>query len=190
MLYDLAPYLTKFWGPFRLLQSQLILLSAGTVLAALLVLFLLPKLWHLLPHDHGKAILGKDGMKSAGKPTGAGFYVTLLVLPVLLLVMPFRRSELGVIVCLYLSMLFGYLDDGSEQPWGELKKGLLDIIVSVGAAACIFLSYARGTGESSVHVWLPFVTNMVSVPWWLYIPGAGFMLWFVMNATNCSDGVD
>ena len=31
---------------------------------------------------------------------------------------------------------------------------------------------------------------MVSVPWWLYIPGAGFMLWFVMNATNCSDGVD
>ena len=70
MLYDLAPYLTKFWGPFRLLQSQLILLSAGTVLAALLVLFLLPKLWHLLPHDHGKAILGKDGMKSAGKPLG------------------------------------------------------------------------------------------------------------------------
>ena len=191
MLYDLAPYLTKFWGPFRLLQSQMMLLTAGTVLAALLVLFLLPKLWHLLPHDHGKAILGKDGMKSAGKPTGAGFYVTLLVLPVLLLVMPFRRSELGVIVCLYLSMIFGYLDDGSEHPWGELKKGLLDIIVSVGAAACIYFSYARGTGDASaVHVWLPFVKGMVAVPWWAYIPGAGFMLWFVMNATNCSDGVD
>ena len=25
---------------------------------------------------------------------------------------------------------------------------------------------------------------------WLYVPGAGFALWFTMNATNCSDGVD
>lgn len=191
MLYDLAPYLTRFWGPFRLLQSQMMLLTAGAVLSALLVLFLLPRLWHLLPRDHGKAILGKDGMKSAGKPTGAGFYVTLLVLPVLLLVMPFRRSELGVILCLYLSMVFGYLDDGSAKPWGELKKGLLDVLVSVGAAACIYLSYARGTGNASaVHVWLPFVKGMVAVPWWAYILSAGFMLWFVMNATNCSDGVD
>ncbi len=191
MLYDLAPYLTKFWGPFRLLQSQMMLLTLGTLLAALLVVFLLPKLWPLLPHDHGKAILGKDGMKSAGKPTGAGFYVTLLVLPVLLLVMPFRRSELGVLLCLYLSMIFGYLDDGSDRPWGELKKGLLDILVSVGAATCIFFSYSRGTGDASVvHVWLPFVKGVFAMPWWVYIPGASFMLWFVMNATNCSDGVD
>ena len=130
-------------------------------------------------------------MKSKGKPTGGGFFVTLLALPVILLVMPLRLPDLGVIACLYLSMLFGYLDDRSTLPWGELKKGLLDIIVSVGAATCIYWGYAQGTGDwTALQVWLPFAKGMVGVPWWLYVPAAGFMLWFVMNATNCSDGVD
>ena len=146
MLYYLADILKDGWGPFRLLQSHALLLAGGTVLAALLTLLLLPKFFEFLPQDHGKAILGKDGMKSKGKPTGGGFFVTLLALPVILLVMPLRLPDLGVIACLYLSMLFGYLDDRSTLPWGELKKGLLDIIVSVGAATCIYWGYAQGTG--------------------------------------------
>ena len=191
MLYYLADILKDGWGPFRLLQSHALLLAGGTVLAALLTLLLLPKFFKFLPHDHGKAILGKDGMKSKGKPTGGGFFVTLLALPVILLVMPLRLPDLGVIACLYLSMLFGYLDDRSTLPWGELKKGLLDIIVSVGAATCIYWGYVQGTGDwTALQVWLPFAKGMVGVPWWLYVPAAGFMLWFVMNATNCSDGVD
>ena len=87
MLYLLADTLEKSWGPFRLLRSHALLLAAGTLLAALVVLLLLPKLWRFSPHDHGKAILGKDGMTSAGKPTGTGLWVTLLVLPILLLVL-------------------------------------------------------------------------------------------------------
>ena len=97
MLYYLADILKDGWGPFRLLQSHALLLAGGTVLAALLTLLLLPKFFKFLPHDHGKAILGKDGMKSKGKPTGGGFFVTLLALPVILLVMPLRLPDLGVI---------------------------------------------------------------------------------------------
>ena len=163
MLYYLSSYLTEFWGPFRLLQSHVFLLAFGTVLAGLLTLFLLPKFFRFLPSDHGKAILGKDGMVSKGKPTGGGFFVTLLALPVILLVMPLRLPDLGVIGCLYLSMLFGYLDDRSNLPWGELKKGLLDVIVSVGAAACIFWGYAEGTGDwMTLQVWLPFEIGRAS----------------------------
>ena len=88
MLYLLAPHLEKFWGPFRLLRSHALLLAIGTLLAAFAVVLLLPKLWPLSPRDHGKAILGKDGMKSAGKPTGTGLWVTLILLPIVLLVMP------------------------------------------------------------------------------------------------------
>lgn len=72
MLYHLAPYIARYWGPFRLLRSHALLLAAGTMLAAFAVLFLLPKLWRFSPQDHGKAILGADGMTSAGKPTGTG----------------------------------------------------------------------------------------------------------------------
>jgi len=82
LLYWLSFNLEQHWGPFRLLRSFAFLIGGGVTLSAILTLVFLPKLWKWLPHDHGKAILGSDGMKSAGKPTGAGFWVTLLALPV------------------------------------------------------------------------------------------------------------
>ena len=143
MLHWLSFQLEQYWGPFRLLRSFAFLIGGGVMLAAFLSLLLLPKLWRFLPRDHGKAILGKDGMKSAGKPTGAGLWLTLLVLPVALMAMPFRLPDLGVFLCLYLSMVFGYLDDRSENPWGQLKKGLLDFAVCAGAATFIYIGYAQ-----------------------------------------------
>ncbi len=183
MFYFLADTLEKSWGPFRLLRSHALLLAAGTLLAALVVLLLLPKLWRFSPHDHGKAILGKDGMTSAGKPTGTGLWVTLLVLPILLLVLPLSWPILGMTACLYVAMVCGYLDDRSEKPWGQLKKGVLDIAACLGVAYCVW--YALGG-----QVWVPFVKGEWILPWWVYIPSMGFLLFVVMNATNCSDGVD
>jgi phospho-N-acetylmuramoyl-pentapeptide-transferase len=183
MLYWLSYALEDHFGPFRLFRSHALLLSFGTFLAAFLTWYMLPKLWHLMPQDQGKAILGKDGMKSAGKPTGAGVIVTLLALPAIILCAPLSVCGMGVVLCLYAAMAFGFLDDASTVPWGQLKKGLLDMAVSLGAA--MFL-YAGHGGE----IWLPFVKGVWTVPWWLYIPSAGFLLWFTMNATNCSDGVD
>ena len=183
MLYLLSPYLETFWGPFRLLRSHTLLLAAGTLLAALSVVFLLPKLWSFSPHDHGKAILGKDGMASAGKPTGTGLWVTLILLPIVLLVMPPSVPVLGMIFCLYVAMAFGYLDDRAEVPWGQLKKGLLDAAVCLGVALFVWTALEG-------KVWLPFVKGEWTMPWWAYIPSMGFLLFVVMNATNCSDGVD
>ncbi len=187
MLYYIAPYLTQYWGPFRLLGSNLLLLAGGTFLAALLTLVLLPKLWNRLPHDHGKAILGKDGMKSAGKPTGAGFIVTLVAFPVIMLFAPLAIWDAAALLGIYFAMVFGYLDDRSAVPWGELKKGLLDAVVAFFIAGALFLGHAD---EGSMLVWVPFTTSLWHVNAWVYIPCAAFVLWFTMNATNCSDGVD
>lgn len=183
MLYHLAPYLESFWGPFRLLRSHALLLAAGTLLAAFAVVFLLPRLWRFSPHDHGKAILGKDGMVSAGKPTGTGLWVTLLVLPIVLLAMPLSVPALGMLFFLYVAMAFGYLDDRAVEPWGQLKKGLLDAFVCLGVAFFVWVALEG-------KVWLPFVKGEWVMPWWAYIPSMGFLLFVVMNATNCSDGVD
>ena len=117
-----------------------------------------------------------------------------LILPVVLLVMPMDPWQLGVIACLYLAMGFGYLDDKSELPWGEWRKGLLDLAVAVAAAMCI--SHCE-----PVKMWLPFHARVAVidgirqvapfvVPLWIYLPLATGLLWFTMNATNCSDGVD
>ncbi len=183
MLYHLSVFLQSYWGPFRLFQSHAILLAGGTFFAALAIALFLPRLWDRLPRDRGKAICGEDGMKSQGKPTGAGYYVTLLSLPVILLFVPLEFWDFAALAALYAAMLFGYLDDKAETPWGELKKGLLDAVVSLAIA--FFLAKGHGT-----LVWVPFVKGMWYIPMWIYVPCAAFLLWFTMNATNCSDGVD
>ena len=200
MIYWLANYLIPVWGPFRLLQSHALLLAGGTFTAALLAWILLPKFFPRLPRDHGKAIL-KDmgGMRSAGKPTGGGLVVTLVALPAILLFAPLAPWDLAAVAALYAAMLFGYLDDRSAMPWGELKKGLLDALVSVAIAVFIFLGHSEDMEGSRVMVaWLPFFKGPVMIndvgvwliPGWLYVPASAFILWFTMNATNCSDGVD
>ena len=184
MLYHISQYLTPYWGPFRLLQSPALLLAGGTFTAAILAWVLLPKLWDRLPRDRGK-VLCKDlgGMASAGKPTGAGFLVSSIVLPVVLIFVPLSIWDFLAVVAIYAAMVFGYLDDRAEVPWGELKKGLLDAVCAVAIA------YFIAKGHSTL-VWLPFWKGMWVVPMWLYVPAAAFVLWFTMNATNCSDGVD
>ncbi|MEI7899315.1 MAG: phospho-N-acetylmuramoyl-pentapeptide-transferase [bacterium] len=183
MLYWIAPYLTTLWGPFRLFSSHLMLLAAGALTGGLIIWSFLPRLWNRLPSDRGKLLAADGGQESAGKPTGAGLLISLLLIPVLVLFVPIRSWDLGVVVCLYLSMLVGYLDDCSSLPWGELKKGLLDLAVALFAASFLYL------GQGS-QVWLPFFKHAVGVPPCYYIPCAAMLLWFTMNATNCSDGVD
>ena len=184
MLYYLSQHLTRFWGPFRLLQSHALLLAGGAFTAAILTWVLLPRLWGRLPRDRGKAVCSDiGGMKSAGKPTGAGFWVSLVTLPSVLLFVPLSVWDALVVAALYAAMLFGYLDDRAEHPWGELKKGLLD------AVCALAIAFFLAKGHSTL-VWLPFWKGEWVVPMWLYVPVAAFVLWFTMNATNCSDGVD
>ena len=187
MIYYLSQYLVGKWGPFRLFQSHLFLMSVGTFVATVLTLLLLPKLWKFLPRDHGKAILGKDGMKSAGKPTGAGVLITLIALPVLVLFAPLGLWDSLALAAIYSAMVFGYLDDRSQKPWGELKKGLFDAVSSFAIAAFLYMGHAESAGMA---MWMPFAKGVVVMPAWAYIPGAALLLWFTMNATNCSDGVD
>lgn len=184
MLYYLSLCLEQVWGPFRLLGSHIILLALGTFSAALLSVLVLPRLWDKLPRDRGKTIC-KDvgGLNSAGKPTGAGLIVTLMALPVILFFMPLSFWDCCAVGLLYLAMLFGYLDDRAVIAWGELKKGLLDAVVSLA------LAYVIAKGHSTL-IWLPFIKGMWLMPLWIYVPLAAFLLWFTMNATNCSDGVD
>ena len=212
MLFYLK-FLTTLWGPFRIMGSHLVLTCFGVLLAALVVWLFLPKYWHSLPHDRGKAYV-KDSALSRGKPTGAGYLILLLVFPILLLVLPLAgpgvdatrtfstffaqtchllarpaswhqliNSQWGVVGCLFAAMLSGFLDDKAEKPWGRLRKGLLDAAIALVTA--FFLCRGHAT-----EIWLPFWKDPVIITWWAYLLIAAPVLWLTMNATNCSDGVD
>ena len=183
MFYIIGLQFEEYFGPLRLLSSHLFLLAFGTISSALFIWILLPRFSRYLPGDRGKKIAADGGLSSKGKPTGAGIVISLLSLPIILLVVPFNISIYGILLALYLSMWFGYLDDSGQFAWGEWKKGLLDVIVAIIAAVCIcYFDYYT--------IWFPFVKNSISVSPWQFIPLGAFIIWISMNATNCSDGVD
>jgi len=183
-----ALYLSQnVWGPFRLLSSHLVLIVLGGFLCGLLNWYLLPRLWKLLPRDQGKKFV-KGSEVAKGKPTGAGIIMVSLFLLCLLLVMPPSWKAGGLAFCLLLAMLTGYLDDASEHPWNQLKKGLLDFGVCVLTVVCL-------TECQPMTIWLPVFKGELPgggylVPFWAYLPCATALLWASINVVNCSDGVD
>ena len=192
MLYYIADFLSSFWGPFRLLKSHMVLLSCGVVTAAFATLFLLPKFWRFLPRDRGKTLC-KDvgGELSAGKPTGAGVVISLVILVVVVLFAPLSLWDMLTFVALYGAMLAGYFDDKAAKPWSESIKLVFDIVLSILIASFVFIGHADGAeGAKEMLVWLPFVKGVWHVPFWVYVPIASLVILFTINATNCSDGVD
>lgn len=192
MLYEIADFLSSFWGPLRILKSHVFLISGAAVTAALAVFIALPRFWNLLPRDRGKAICSDvGGNQSAGKPTGAGVVASLAMLPSLLLFAPLAFWDLMCITSLYAAMVFGYLDDRATKPWGESLKLVLDIAVSVAIAVFLFAGHSEETGSvRTMTLWMPFVKGVWHAPFWVWIPSASAAILFTLNATNCSDGVD
>ena len=183
MLYWLGIQLENVYGPFRLLTSHLVLMALGTLGAGFMVWFFLPRWKGTLPRDRGRAHV-KDSNKAAGKPTGAGFWLTMILLPVMFLAAPIMEApDIWIYLCVFLAMFTGYLDDKSAVPWGEWRKGACDFAIALVTAVCLCRC-------KDVVIWLPFTKTAFTMAWQWYLPMATVLLWFTVNATNCSDGVD
>ncbi len=178
----LGQRLVALYGPFRLLNSYLFLAGVGTTLAALLTWLLLPKLWHRLPKDGGR-IYAVGAQESQGKPVSAGLIFVPIFVSVCLLVLPYNWRFGGILLCMLLSMLEGYLDDRTPGGWGEYRLGLADLGISLLAALIICRC-------KPMVMWLPLFKTPLSVTPWVFVPLATLLLWFSINATNCTDGVD
>jgi phospho-N-acetylmuramoyl-pentapeptide-transferase len=182
VLYFLVQWFADFAGPLRLLSSNIFLTGAGTAAAALGVWWFLPKCWHWLPRDQGRAhAIGAE--HSIGKPMSAGvLFIPIFVLAAFLFV-PYHPKIVGILVCLMAAMIVGYLDDRATGGWSEYRLGALDFIVSLAAAWLL-------CGGESVTLWLPLYKETLTVSPLLYMLMATPLLWIAINATNCTDGVD
>lgn len=183
MLPYFAPWLTQnVWGPFRLLGSHLILIGLGATAAAILTFLCILRWQHRLARDGGRPHTPTPEA-ALGKPTGAGLFMVCTALIVLAFVLPSSQRLWQMIGCLFLAMVTGLLDDSSGQPWGELKKGVFDLLICLATAAV----FCQG---EPVTIWLPLTTEEFAIPPVAYTLGAGALLWICINATNCTDGVD
>ncbi len=177
MLFNLLPIKISYLG---------IVLLPVIVCAVLLALFK-----NKLPKDQGRDF-AFNGKLSAGKMRGAGIIFVCAFIIVSLLVLPLPFSGLAIsmnleyyfyLVLIFLGMLSGYLDDAAEKPWGEYKKGIIDLAIS-GLTAANFVYFNPDSlnislfGMSlSIH---PVVFGVL----------AAVLVWLLINATNCSDGID
>lgn len=140
------------------------------------------KLGDYLPKDGGREF-AHDGKLSAGKPRGAGIIFVIAFVVGALLFAPFGIESLIYMILLLIAMMTGFLDDASKTPWGEYRKGFLDLCV----AALVSYTFIQFNG-SGVELAL-FHTSIVLPPI-LFAILAVILIWGSVNVTNCADGVD
>jgi phospho-N-acetylmuramoyl-pentapeptide-transferase len=144
---------------------------------------LLPVLAHRgFPRDRGREF-SVGAQASVGKPTGTGLVFICVFAVVTLLMVPLNASQMSILALTLLAMLSGYLDDRSEKPWGEYRKALIDLGLSLAASFALF--YLRKT-----IFWLPFVEGELPIGPAAFIAVSTAVIWISINTTNCSDGVD
>ena len=136
----------------------------------------------ILPRDQGRAF-AVEGQLSQGKPRGAGFWFVIVFLAAALLFGAVTREVVIYLILVAAAMMTGFLDDCSEKPWGELKKGLFDLAIAV-MTAVTFLNFNPNT----IHFAL--LGTDITLPVWLYGILIVVLVWAAINVTNCSDGVD
>ncbi len=154
----------------------------GLLLAFLITCILLKVLQNILPRDGGRAYAVNGGL-SQGKPRGAGLVFILVFVVAALLFAPISRELVIYLLMIIAAMMSGYLDDSSKAPWGEYKKGLIDLIIALVCA----VTYVNFNGST-----LTFITSGTSVELHpiLYVLLAMLLIWVSINVTNCTDGVD
>lgn len=159
-----------------------LLALAGILFAFGATIFATHKLQGFLPKDAGREY-AHDGKLSAGKPRGAGIIFVLCFAAAVLLFVPLSAETVIYLALMVICMMTGFLDDASKMPWGEYKKGFLDLCVAALVAAT-FLKYNPNTVELALfHVQL-------TVPPALFAVLIVILVWTSVNVTNCADGVD
>lgn len=165
-----------------------LLAFAGIIFAFAATVFATARLQHLLPKDAGREF-AHDGKLSAGKPRGAGIIFVLAFVLTALLFAPLDAEPVIYLTLIVISMMTGFLDDASKMPWGEYKKGFLDLCVAA-MVAMTFLKYNSNTIELALLRGADGGAVQITIPTALYAVLIVILVWTSVNVTNCADGVD
>lgn len=165
-----------------LLDNGKIIAFIGILFAFISTCFFTSVCSKWLPKDLGREF-AHDGAKSAGKPRGAGIIFILVFVATAFLFAQINFEMSIYILIVAFEMFTGFFDDAAEKPWGELKKGLLDLVLAT-VVAVVFLHYNSNVitiGITGTQITLnPIVFAILTI----------ILVWVSINVTNCSDGVD
>ena len=127
-----------------------------------------------------------EGMQPGGRPGDGGAAdepgETAFVITAVLFV-PLKTENLVYLLMVVAAMLSGYLDDRSETPWNEYKKGAIDL------AICLITSFSFYNFNRDMTTLSLFGLEW-KMPPVLFVLAGAVLLWVAINSTNCTDGVD
>lgn len=171
-----------FYNLLAKTNNTTLVLFVPMLCSFLIAFFSLKFFKRILPKDQGRAF-AVNGALSEGKPRGAGIiFVTSFTLCTALFY-PLDIENIIYLVLVYAAMFSGYFDDAAETPWGNLKKGLIDLVISLGVA---FTYYFYNGSQVKLYI----TDSTFTIPAPLFIILAGVLVWTAINVTNCTDGVD
>lgn len=171
-----------FYNLLAKTNNTTLVLLVPMLCSFLIAFFSLKFFKRILPKDQGRAF-AVNGALSEGKPRGSGIiFVTSFTLCTALFY-PLDIENIIYLVLVYAAMLSGYFDDAAETPWGNLKKGLIDLVISLGIA---FTYYFYNGSQVKLYI----TDSTFTIPAPLFIILAGVLVWTAINVTNCTDGVD
>ncbi|MCM1058126.1 MAG: phospho-N-acetylmuramoyl-pentapeptide-transferase [Firmicutes bacterium] len=159
-----------------------LLALVGIIFAFGATVFATHRLQGCLPKDAGREF-AHDGKLSAGKPRGAGIIFVLCFVAAALLFAPLKAEIVIYLILMVICMMTGFLDDASKMPWGEYRKGFLDLCV----AALVAMTYLR-YNPSTIE--LALFQIQLTIPPALFAVLIMVLVWTSVNVTNCADGVD
>ena len=134
--------------------------------------------------DTSKTLLDKiEQVIRLIRSKGVGIYFISVAVLISLIFTFSGSSYLFMMILVLLSMLFGFLDDRSKNPWGEYIKGALDFLIA-GIGAAVFTIF-YGT-----DVVIGITGATVTIPTALFFFLAVMLIIVSVNATNATDGVD
>lgn len=154
----------------------------GILIAFLGTCLFTAKCGKYLPKDQGREF-AVNGKLSEGKPRGAGFIFILVFIAAAVIFGNWRTEYFIYLILVAAAMLTGFLDDAAKNPWGEYKKGLLDLIIAI-VLAVTFLNFNDST------ITIELIDTTFTLPPVVFGILAVILVWVSINVTNCADGVD
>lgn len=153
------------------------------ILFSFISVFALLKIFrNKLPADQGRDF-AFNGKLSRGKARGAGIIFIICFIVTSLLLISVAPEYLAYYALIFAGMMSGYLDDRAEKPWGEYKKGIIDLVISFLLA----LTFAN-FNPTLLKIDLFFTDFNVNK--WIFVAIGTIFFWLMINATNCTDGID
>ena len=155
-------------------------IAIASILAFVVCFILLKLKLPFLPKDKGRAF-AVNGEVSKGKIRGVGLIMICTFVLCSIFLMPVSKELICYDVLIFLEMLSGYLDDASDNPWSDYKKGFIDFVI------CLIISVVFVYNNSTTIMFFNYEIYVHPI---LFVALSTVLLWIGINVTNCSDGVD